>query len=160
MPAGRGAGRGAGSGAGGGAGAGGGPRAVLGLGAGAGAREAAAAYRGLMRRVHPDVPGGDAARAAEVNAAYEAVLAELAEPSGSGAGAGTAGAEDDEPSWSGASLRGGDPCELWVSPWDGYEQYVTEGQAEELREYARRGWAREEAAMLREFRWRNDRWRP
>ena len=113
-----------------------------------------------MRRVHPDVPGGDAARAAEVNAAYEAVLAELAEPSGSGAGAGTAGAEDDEPSWSGASLRGGDPCELWVSPWDGYEQYVTEGQAEELRDYARRGWAREEAAMLREFRWRNDRWRP
>ena len=160
MPAGRGAGRGAGSGAGGAAGAGGGPRAVLGLGAAAGAREAAAAYRGLMRRVHPDVPGGDAARAAEVNAAYEAVLAELAEPSGSGAGAGTAGAEDDEPSWSGASLRGGDPCELWVSPWDGYEQYVTEGQAEELREYARRGWAREEAAMLREFRWRNDRWRP
>ena len=142
--------------------AGRGARAVLGLGAGAGAREAAAAYRGLMRRVHPDVPGGDAAAAAEVNLAYEAVLAELAGRPGAGAGARGEGVEgdEDELSWSGASLDGGDPCELWRSPWDGEEQWVTAGQAQELREYARRGWALEAAVMLREFRWRNDRWRP
>jgi len=137
-------------------------REVLGLGPDAGPREAAAAFRALMRQVHPDVAGGGSSEeAARVNAAYEEVLAEL------GRGRGTAGARGagqappaEEPSWSGASLAAGDPGELWCSPWDREEYWVTEGQARELDEYARRGWALEAAAMVREFRWRNDRWRP
>ena len=143
-------------------------REVLGLGPGAGAREAAAAYRALMRRLHPDVAGGGSTEeAARVNAAYEEFLAEVGRGRGAAGARGGQGARGagrappaEEPSWSGASLAAGDPGELWCSPWDGEEYWVTEGQARELDEYARRGWAREAAAMVREFRWRNDRWRP
>src|SRR5689334_10420065 len=44
--------------------------AVLGLAPGADRAAIDRAYRDLMKRHHPDMPGGDASRAAEVNRAY------------------------------------------------------------------------------------------
>ncbi|MGZ4268374.1 MAG: DnaJ domain-containing protein [Solirubrobacteraceae bacterium] len=54
------------------------PHAVLGLAPGAGPEEAAAAYRALAKRWHPDrARGADAARRmAEINAAYDLLRAE------------------------------------------------------------------------------------
>jgi hypothetical protein len=54
------------------------PFAVLGLDEGAGAEEAAAAYRRLAKRWHPDRGGGREAelRMAEINAAYDLLRAE------------------------------------------------------------------------------------
>lgn len=54
------------------------PHAVLGLPAGATAEQAAAAYRALAKRWHPDRAPGDAAarRMAEINAAYDLLRAE------------------------------------------------------------------------------------
>lgn len=51
------------------------PYAVLGVERDADARAVQAAYRSLMRRYHPDMPGGDAALAAQVSEAY-AVLSD------------------------------------------------------------------------------------
>jgi hypothetical protein len=54
--------------------------AILGLRPGAGRAEVNDAYRKLMKRYHPDRPGGDANRAAEINRAYTLLRRRLGEP--------------------------------------------------------------------------------
>lgn len=54
--------------------------AILGLRPGAGRAEVNNAYRKLMKRHHPDRPGGDANRAAEINRAYTLLRQRLGEP--------------------------------------------------------------------------------
>lgn len=54
--------------------------AILGLRPGAGRAEVNDAYRRLMKRHHPDRPGGDANRAAEINRAYTLLRRRLGEP--------------------------------------------------------------------------------
>jgi hypothetical protein len=54
--------------------------AILGLRPGAGRAEVNDAYRRLMKRHHPDRPGGDANRAAEINRAYTFLRRRLGEP--------------------------------------------------------------------------------
>lgn len=54
--------------------------AILGLRPGAGRAELNNAYRRLMKRHHPDRPGGDADRAAEINRAYTLLRRRLGEP--------------------------------------------------------------------------------
>lgn len=51
-------------------------RALLGVGEGASAEDVRAAHRRLIARVHPDA-GGSAALATRVNAARDALIAEL-----------------------------------------------------------------------------------
>lgn len=54
--------------------------AILGLRPGAGRAEVNDAYRRLMKQHHPDRPGGDANRAAEINRAYTYLRRRLGEP--------------------------------------------------------------------------------
>jgi hypothetical protein len=54
--------------------------AILGLRPGAGRAEVNDAYRRLMKRHHPDRPGGDSNRAAEINRAYTLLRRRLGEP--------------------------------------------------------------------------------
>jgi hypothetical protein len=56
------------------------PYDVLGLRPGAGRAEVSDAYRRLMKRHHPDRPGGDANRASEINRAYTCLRKRLGEP--------------------------------------------------------------------------------
>jgi hypothetical protein len=56
------------------------PYDVLGVRPGAGRAEVNDAYRRLMKRHHPDRPGGDANRAAEINRAYTYLRRRLGEP--------------------------------------------------------------------------------
>ncbi len=56
------------------------PYAILGLRPGAGRAEINDAYRKLMKRHHPDRPGGDSNRAAEINRAYTYLRRRLGEP--------------------------------------------------------------------------------
>jgi hypothetical protein len=56
------------------------PYAILGVRPGAGRAEVNNAYRRLMKRHHPDRPGGDADRAAEINRAYTLLRRRLGEP--------------------------------------------------------------------------------
>lgn len=56
------------------------PYDVLGLRPGAGRAEVNDAYRRLMKRHHPDRPGGNANRAAEINLAYTFLRRRLGEP--------------------------------------------------------------------------------
>jgi hypothetical protein len=53
---------------------------TLGLRAGAGPAEVNEAYRRLMKKHHPDKPGGDSHRAAEINRAYTLLRRRLGEP--------------------------------------------------------------------------------
>jgi hypothetical protein len=53
---------------------------ILGLRPGAGRAEVNDAYRRLMKRHHPDRPGGDSNRAAEINCAYTLLRRRLGEP--------------------------------------------------------------------------------
>lgn len=54
--------------------------AILGLRPGAGRAEVNDAYRRLMKKHHPDRPGGDSNRAAEINRAYTLLRRRLGEP--------------------------------------------------------------------------------
>jgi hypothetical protein len=54
--------------------------ATLGLRPGAGRAELNDAYRRLMKKHHPDRPGGDAGRAAEINSAYTLLRRRLGDP--------------------------------------------------------------------------------
>ena len=56
------------------------PYAILGLRPGAGRAEINDAYRKLMKCHHPDRPGGDSNRAAEINRAYTYLRRRLGEP--------------------------------------------------------------------------------
>ncbi len=54
--------------------------AILGVRPGAGRAEVNIAYRRLIKRYHPDRPGGDSNRAAEINRAYTFLRRRLGEP--------------------------------------------------------------------------------
>jgi len=114
-------------------------------------REARQRYRELMKRYHPDVASetGAEGRATEINLAYEAVLRGWEDLGGEASG------EADGPL---DSTAPGDPTVSWYSPFDQEQYWVTPGQARELDEFARLGWAYEVSVLVSEYRYRNDRW--